>query len=359
MCAMTNAKRLASLLHPNKQRMIITEVAALNETTKMYTMKSADKKELAYFEAGCYIPVFVDIDGNEIMRPYGISSSPKEAEEGVYRIVIKSSPGGYVSRYIIENWKEGDTICLGSPLESEVYDPLRDNRNVIALAGGVGITPFHSMAKAIAEGDNDHNLVLIYGANTYNELLFKDDWKEFEEKSGGRFKMVPVIANEDAEGCERGFITLDIIRKYADPLDATFFISGPQPMIKAMQKALAPLGLARKNVRISMNGDSAFNIPSDDPDEFNLKIHMGGEIYETTCRSDETLLVSIEKAGLRPAARCRSGLCGFCRSMVVSGEFRLATEETGVRKADKMLGFIHPCCSYPASDMEIIVQRAK
>ena len=108
-----------------------------------------------------------------------------------------------------------------------------------------------------------------------------------------------------------------------------------------------------------MNGDSAFNIPSEDPDTFKLKIHMGGEVYETVGRSDETILVSVEKAGLRPAARCRSGLCGFCRSMVVSGEFKLATDVTGVRKMDSRLGFIHPCCTYPASDMEIVVQRAK
>ncbi len=226
------------------------------------------------------------------------------------------------------------------------------------LLGGVGITPFFSMAQAIIDGENDYNLTVIYGANTEAELLFADEWADLEAKSNGRFKLVKVIANEDAEGCERGFITLDIIKKYADVEDATFFISGPPPMMRAMEKTLAPLELSRKRYRVSMNGDGDFN-HGDKQGSYKLTIHMGGETYETTARANETILVAIEKAGLRPAVYCRSGICGFCRAYVVKGDFELTTDETGVRKMDKHFGFIHPCCSYPTSDLELVVQRAK
>lgn len=357
---MANSKRLAGLLHPDRQKMVIDEVVSLNESSKLYVLRSAEGKELAYYEAGSYIPVFVNIDGNEIERPYSLCSSPKEAENGVYKIVVKAAgSGSYVSTFIVENWKKGDVVSFGSPKEAEVFNPIRDSKNVIALAGGVGITPFRSMAHAVADGDNDHALTLIYGANTMDEVLFRDEWKELEEKSGGRFKMVPVIANEDVEGCEKGFITLDIIKKYADVTDATFFISGPPPMMRAMDKALAPLELPRKRVRISMNGDGGFNLHQKDAASYKLTIHMGGETFTGSARADETILVAIEKMGLKPAAWCRSGICGFCRSYVVSGDFKLATDETGVRKMDKHFGFIHPCCSYPSSDLELVVQRAK
>jgi len=356
---MTNSAKLASLLHPKRQNMVISEVSELSKSVKMYTLKSADNREIAYFEAGCYIPVFVNIDGNEIERPYSLSSSPKEAEEGLYKIVVKEAIGGYVSTYILENWQVNDIVALGSPKVAEVYNPIRDSKNVIALAGGVGITPFHSMAKAVADGDNDHSLTLFYGANTYEELLFTNEWKQLEEESHGKFKIIYVIANEEADGCEKGFITLDIIKKYADVSNATFFISGPPAMIKAMKSTLAPLNLPRKSIRVSMNGDGGFNHNNREENIFNLKVHMGGEIYNITAKSNETILVALEKANLKPAVYCRSGICGFCRSMVISGDFELSTDETGVRKKDKYFGFIHPCCSYPVSDMEIVVQRNK
>lgn len=66
---------------------------------------------------------------------------------------------------------------------------------------------------------------------------------------------------------------------------------------------------------------------------------------------------ALAQNGLKPAARCRTGICGFCRAYVVNGSFTLAETETGVRSMDKKLGFIHPCCSYPASDLEIVVHR--
>lgn len=358
MSNMTNANRLGLLLHPARQNMVITDVAVFNDTTKMYTLKSADNKELAYYEAGCYIPVFVNIAGNVIERPYGLTSSPKEAEHGIYKIVVKETVGGYVSTYIIEHWKAGDHVVLGSPKASEVYSPIRDSRNVIALAGGVGITPFRSMAWAVADGDNDYNLSLFYGANTVSELLFADEWKEIMEKSGGKVKVIPVIAKEEAKGCERGFITLDMIKKYVNPADATFFISGPPAMMAAMDRALAPLKLPKRRVRISYNGDGGFRKP-ELKDSYELKLHMGGETYTVQALAGETILVAIEKAGLRPAVQCRSGVCGFCRSMLISGEYELADCEVGIRKGDQKFGFIHPCCSYPRGDMEIVVQRAK
>ena len=170
--------------------------------------------------------------------------------------------------------------------------------------------------------------------------------------------MVAVIANEDINGCEKGFITLDIIKKYADPKDCSFFISGPPLMVKSMKSILDPLNLDKKQIRISMNGDGGFN-SKEDADFYNLTIHIGGETYTTKAKSNETILVAIEKAGLKPAVHCRSGLCRFCRSYVIKGDFSIATHENGVRAADKKIGYIHPCCSYPTSDMEIVVQRSK
>lgn len=231
---MPNANKLAKLLHPNRQQLVIDKIIDITDSMKIYQLKSAENKELAYFEAGSYLPVFVEIDGNVIERPYSLCSSPKESEEGFYSIMIKPNNNGYVSNYIFENWKEGMEVSVGGPHPAETYNPVRDSKNVIALAGGSGVSPFISMAKAIVDGDIDCNLSVFYGVNKEQEIVDINLWKELEAKSNGKVKAVFVVLDTDCNEFEKGFITLDIIKKYCDPKNASFFISGPPLMVKAM-----------------------------------------------------------------------------------------------------------------------------
>lgn len=354
-----NANRLAKLMHPARQNMVISDVIDAGGAMTTYVFKAADGHELAYFNAGSYIPVYVDIDGNTVERPYSLCSSPRQSTQGIYAITVKAADGGYVSNYIHQNWHKGMPVTLGAPFPAECYEPDRDSKNIIALAGGSGVTPFLSMAQAMLDGDVDCNLTLFYGVNYAKEIIYRDKWSEYERDSSGKFRFIPVVANEDAAGCERGFITLDIIRKHCDITGASFFISGPPAMVDSVKGFLKPLGIRRKSIRISMSGDSTFNSGRTGDGEYSIKVHMAGETYSVTAGQGETILSAIERAGLKSAARCRSGKCGFCRSMVISGSFRIADGiESGVRKADQELGFIHPCCSYPISDMEIVVTRA-
>lgn len=353
-----NANRLAALLHPAEQNMVVTAVRQVSGSMKTYTLRSAEGKELAYFEAGSYIPVYLVIDGNAIERPYSLASSPKQAEEGYYEISVKAIDGGYVSHFIHDNWKEGTPVRLGAPFPGECYNPTRDAKQVIALAGGSGITGFYSLAQAMCDGDVPiEKLTVFYGVNTEAELMSPESWDALEEKSGGAIRCIRVVADDRSGKYEHGFITLDMIRKYCAIDDASFFISGPEGMIRAMKAFLEPLGIKRRRIRVSMSGDSGFNAAAESGEEVVLTVHMAGETFTVQAKKNETVLSALDRAALNPAARCRSGKCGFCRAMVIHGEFTLAEDETGVRKMDKQMGFIHPCCSYPASDMELVVQR--
>ena len=68
-----------------------------------------------------------------------------------------------------------------------------------------------------------------------------------------------------------------------------------------------------------------------------------------------TLLDALEKAGIRAPSHCRSGECGWCHSRLVSGDVYIPEDTDGRRLADKKFGWIHPCCSYPISDVTLDV----
>jgi ferredoxin len=162
-------------------------------------------------------------------------------------------------------------------------------------------------------------------------------------------------------GCEQGFITADIIRKYADVANASFFVCGPQVMYRFVEGELANLSLPRRRVRWE-----AFGEPKDPAalpgypagaagKTFRMTVTIGGKTVEIPAVAGETALVAMERANLAPPSQCRSGECGFCRSRLVSGDVYVVPDGDGRRAADKKLGFIHPCSSYPVSDLELNV----
>lgn len=121
---------------------------------------------LAYFRAGQYISVALDIGEARLCKPYTIACGPKAAmgETGnTYALTVKESAGGFGSAYILNNWVQGTEVLFSAPLGDFYYNSLRDAKNVIAIAGGSGITPFLSMAEAIA----DRKFNWVHPCSTY------------------------------------------------------------------------------------------------------------------------------------------------------------------------------------------------
>ena len=133
--------------------------------------------------------------------------------------------------------------------------------------------------------------------------------------------------------------------------------------IQFNEKELEKLKIPRKRIRKEAYGEIKDIIKYPDfPKEiaektFNIKVHIGNEIKEIPAIATESVLVSLERANLKPPSKCRSGECGFCRSLLVSGKVFVAPVGDGRRAADKKFNFIHPCYSYPLTDLEIIVPR--
>lgn len=70
---------------------------------------------------------------------------------------------------------------------------------------------------------------------------------------------------------------------------------------------------------------------------------------------DDTIMQILEKNGIPVPSRCRSGECGWCHTYLKSGKVYAPKKLEHRRKADLKFGYIHPCCSFPLSDLEIEV----
>ena len=359
--------RLKNQLHPSVQHLVVADVIPHGADVKTFVLKPDVEKGttyLGYPAAGQYISIRQRVDGHSISRPYSLSSSPREAAEGRYTLTIKRVDGGLMSNFILDNWQVGTRVDTSGPLGVFTYEPLRDAKTVIGLAGGSGITPFYSMAKAIAEGAEDFRLILLYGSRTKADILFLDEFERIEKKTEGKFKLVNVLSHEEAEGCEHGFLTADLIKKYAPEGEYSVFLCGPQAMYNFVDKELERLAIRRKFIRHELFGEYRYPEKNADyPQEavgktFRVHVKVWDKHYDITCRADETLLNAMERGGVAAPSDCRSGVCGWCRSRLVEGEVYVPRSVDGRRSADLDYGYVHPCCTFPLSDVYIDVPNA-
>lgn len=355
---------LSQALHPEKQFVTISDIKVWDENCKSFTFiadSSRGTKQLAFFKAGAYLSVFLDINGMKISRPYSISSSPKEALEGKYVLTIKRVPGGLASNYMLDHFKVGEKVTLSGPLGEFVYLPVRDAKTVIGIAGGSGITPFHSFAKAIVENDEDFQLILLYGSRTEKDILFREDFDAFE-KASDKVKVVHVLSDEEKEGYEHGFVTAELIKKYAPSENYSIFLCGPAGMYHFLDQQIQTLGIERKWIRHELQGevhepkklpDYPVGIPV--PETVEITVTICDEKKTIKASTNDTILQSLEKNGIAAPARCRSGECGWCHSLLLKGNVYSQKKLEHRREADIDFHYIHPCCTFPLTDIAIDV----
>lgn len=346
---------LASHLHPNCQVLIIDGVQKENDSIITYRLVPEKDNRVSFFRAGQYLRIDIVIDGNQISRPFSISSTPEDAvNNNFYEITVKTKLSGFFTNYIKDNWKNGTTVYVSDPLGFFYYEPLRDSKNLICLAGGTGITPFRSIIKDTLENYKDVTIVLFYGINTPSDLIFTNYFKDIEVDYSGRFKLIAVCAEpSDNWGGEAGFITADLIRKYQSTLSSnSFFVCGSGEFHMFMDNELKQFKLLQKFMR--RENYSVGKIENKDGDSFELDVTIASEHTVVASIYGESVLASLERAGLHPPANCRSGDCGWCRSKLISGRIEVEETNDGRRMADKKFGYFHPCSSFALTDLKIV-----
>ncbi len=368
--------RLVREMHPEKMFLKVSGVKQETESTRSFTLVADTEKgthKLARFRAGQYLNLVLNIGDVVVSRNYSLSSTPSEADEGFYTITVRKKEGGFVTDYIFDTWKEGSLLESSGPAGNFVYERLRDKKEVVAIAGGCGITPIYSIVQDELLKNDVSGFTIIYGVRNSEDIIFKKKLDELAEKHGDRVS-VYYVASEPEAGWTgpKGFITAALIRELAGDVKPdksgsggkSLFLCGPQAMYRFLDGEVEKLGIPGRQVRRELFGEAEdpLGLPGFPADNivknYTLAVHMADEVLEIQAAGSETVLVSLERAGLAPPSNCRSGECGWCRSKLISGEIFVPDDNDGRRIADRKFGWFHPCSSYPVSDLEIRVPRS-
>ncbi len=342
-------------LHAKALSLVVTQITKETKDAKCIRLASTTGY-LPPFQAGQYINIFTVIDGVRTSRPYSISSSPRQ--RGYYEITVARIKTGFVSDFFLDNVKIGDVFEANGPSGVFHYNPISHKKTSVFLAGGSGITPFLSMTREILEAKLDREVHLLYGCRSLDAAIYHNLLSQFDAKYDN-FHYHLVISEEKIGWTgARGYIDVPLMKELVGNLEeCTFYICGPQIMNDFCVKELQSINVPKKRIRREMFG-SRQDIQNEPgwPEALT-----GEEVFNVTigdtvikAKASDSLLTSLEMAGVRVNVCCRSGECSLCRVKLVSGNVFLAK---GVlqRYADEKFGYVHSCKAYPIGDIEIML----
>jgi toluene monooxygenase electron transfer component len=194
-----------------------------------FTFKSSTPAE---FLPGQY--ALMQLAGIGAQRAYSMSNLRND--EGLWQFIVRRVPNGLGTRHLHDELQVGDSLRLDGPYGLASLRPLE--RDVVCIAGGSGLAPMLSIARAAAPvlGAAGRRLHFFYGGRTLQDMAAAPLLAPLPG-FGDRLCYEEAVsqAGSDDPGSGRvGFIH-DVAEKKlgAGLADCEIYFAGPPPMVQA------------------------------------------------------------------------------------------------------------------------------
>lgn len=334
-------------------RLVCIDVHDETHDVKSFTFVSPDRKHIA-FEAGQYFMFEPGLDDEPDGRCYSVSSSPHR--RNAITITVKRVAGGRVSNWLHDNLKPGITIKASGPLGRFIRPHAA---KYLFLSGGSGITPLMSMVREMADAGERVDVVFIHAGRTPKDFVFRAELSNIADRMKGlRLLMLPEeISNERSWPGFTGRISREFLQlAVPDLAERIVMCCGPAPFMRAARSICGELGLPAPNYHEeSFDAAVIDDAPAPVTDAVEARVfnvQFSKQNKAVSVRADQTVLSCAKKGGVRIPSSCANGICGTCKSKLVSGQVDMK-HDGGIRQREIDAGFFLPCCSRPLSDLVI------
>ncbi|PTM95472.1 hybrid-cluster NAD(P)-dependent oxidoreductase [Mycoplana dimorpha] len=334
-------------------KLLCVDVHSETHDVKSFTFVSPEHKQIA-FSAGQYFMFELGIENEVEGRCYSISSSPHR--KNAITVTVKRVPGGRVSNWLHDNLVPRTVVRVCGPLGRFVRPTAK---KYLFMSGGSGITPVMSMVRESADAAQPVDIVFLHAGRTPKDFVFRTELSHLAERIKGlRLLLLPEdIANERSWPGLTGRISKELLQlAVPDIAERVIMCCGPAPFMRSARSFSGELGVPSQNYHEeSFDAAAIEQAPApvaDAVDErsFNVQFSKQGKSIEV--RADHTVLACAKKAGVRIPSSCANGICGTCKSKLVSGSVDMR-HDGGIRQREIDAGFFLPCCSRPLSDLVV------
>jgi 3-ketosteroid 9alpha-monooxygenase subunit B len=294
------------------------------------------------YEAGQFLTLRVTVDGADLRRCYSMSSAPAEEE---LRITVKRDPGGVVSNWLNDTAREGTEIHAAPPEGRFVlHGDLDGATDIVAFAGGSGITPIMSLVRAALD-DPARRIRLFYANRSPDSVIFDAALADLADRHPDR---VVIHHHYDSDA---GVVTPAAIENFLGPAaDAHHYICGPAPFMDTVERTLLGAGVEESRVHLERFTVAAPSASDEDASAATetVTIELDRKKTRTEYRRGDTLLQTARMAGLKAPASCETGSCGTCMARIVEGSARMLNNDA-LDDDEVAEGWVLTCQSLPTS----------
>jgi NAD(P)H-flavin reductase len=155
---------------------------------------------------------------------------------------------------IIRRLKPGDAIQVRGPYGSGWPVELIDVRDVIVVAGGIGMAPLRPIVHELVERKRTGGgFYILYGARTPDDLMYKDEIRKWKGNYGAR---VLITVDEEVGDMglvdEVGVVTTLFKKVDIDFKEAICLMCGPEIMMRFAARDLILKGAAPSSIHVSL-----------------------------------------------------------------------------------------------------------
>ena len=283
------------------------------------------------YRAGQYAMVSI-VNGKETLRAYTLSSTPGVSE--YITLTVRRIDNGAGSNWLTQDVKRGDYLWLSDAQGAFTCDHNTSNK-ILLLAAGCGVTPVMSMRRWLAAFRPEADVQVIYSVRSPQDVIFVDEWQDY--------KVTLVAENDASEVFLPGRLTEEMLSAVPELTERTLFCCGPAPYMDWVENAAHKLG-------VTDFYKEQFFTPVAAPVTEGLKFTKLSPAKTFFAARGHSLLQAMESNQVPVNAACREGVCGCCKTQIVSGEYNVNSTMT-LTEQEIADGYVLACSCHPVSDL--------
>ncbi len=168
--------------------------------------------------------------------------SMANTEAETLAFIVKEKPGGHASRYLFEELAQGDTVHLEGPY-GRAYLRTPPEREIVCVAGGSGLAPMLSVARAAIADPDTPAVRLFFGVNGADELFMADEMQALAARHD-RLSLTFVV-RDGAPGAATGLVGDVALAAMEKLAECDFYMAGPPGLIDAILRPVMRSGKVR------------------------------------------------------------------------------------------------------------------